>query len=472
LNPGTSTTVTITALDSAIPGTYTLPINGSGGGVTGSATVNLVIGTRTGPDPRGTPCLAEVTGMSSVTPNLATGQVVGYSYTEVNYCAYSWGYLAGTVAGMFKGSNEYAVSVSPTIGSYGCCWVDVDNGLWEDYSTAVAETSAQSSDGDIYEVVTDHFVVLDISVLYPIGIDAYGDYVYSDPLGFSYTSGDVGPGGVGGTPTDTYDDPGYAYITFSVAIFLGVTDANAFASDATPQIDSISPSSWDPGTTFPVLITGSGFGVSPTLDISPDDGAVHWTINSSSDDGVNATINATFTVDAGATVGDRVVTVTSNGSVPGLGYIAGPGKTKKSNGATVTINGSPCTITIPNDGQIYSLGPPDYRTATIPMEADSNCQGTVDFSLTFDYATTGHKASSLAGPFIMSTFPLNQAVNFYTIPPLGGRGRVTATVTISGVQTIYRQRCMFRVQIPRSRWRTRNCTLYRRLSILDPLQTF
>ncbi|HEX7773283.1 MAG TPA: IPT/TIG domain-containing protein, partial [Pyrinomonadaceae bacterium] len=93
---------------------------------------------------------------------------------------------------------------------------------------------------------------------------------------------------------------------------------NFRVGDPSPVISSINPSSGTAGTTFPVVITGSGFGSDPTVAVSGT--GVSVTINQKS----NTNIQATFQIASTAEAVLRQVTVTSRG-VNGNGFTQTPG---------------------------------------------------------------------------------------------------------------------------------------------------
>ncbi|MCC6367707.1 MAG: hypothetical protein IT165_29645 [Bryobacterales bacterium] len=323
---------------------------------------------------------------------------------------------------MYKGTDEYPVDYDPKT-----ALLNVST------PRASANTSASAPDGDVYELLGLHYVVID--EIWRIPINAYGGYMVYDPLGFSSFAPSVGPGGGSGVPIDAYQGPGPAYEVWSLTeiIFLGATDYVQPASDLTPYIDSVSPSTWDPGTTVSVLIQGEHFGPNPSLEISPDDGKVRWTNMNPSLDGKQ--ITADFTIDTDAPPGERIVTVTSRG-VSGLGFAQGPGQSSKSNGRTVKVAGSPCQIFMTNDQVYYNLdAASNYRTATIPLRANSpGCTGTVNWSLTLYYQTTHGFAAQRSGPFTRTSL-LNDEVNFTSPIGIGGRGELVAEIIDSQGRT-------------------------------------
>jgi hypothetical protein len=259
LYPGGSTAIHVSTLNSVSTGTYTVPITGINGTLQQTAYITLVVSGSPAPpkDPPHAGCAAYATGTSQLTPNVSSSQITGYSVTEVNACAQYYGYYPGVFARLYKGEEEYPSKIDPQDGS-----VRIGDGR------ITAATSATSPDGDVYQLITEHWVQLDI--VYAIAIDYYGNPVHRDPLGFSMLPIGGGHGGSGEAASEYYGTY-YEYITFSDLIFLGITDVIESSSDPEPAITSVNPSSWQPGSTFNVVIDGTGFGAAPYLEISPSD---------------------------------------------------------------------------------------------------------------------------------------------------------------------------------------------------------
>lgn len=418
LYPGGSTAVDLLTLNSVTTGTYSVPITGTSGELTHTVHLTLMVAGQPAP-PKGPPtagCTAYATGLSRLTPNLQASQVTGYSVTEVNACAQYFGYYPGVFAALYKGADENPSNMDPPNAA-----IRIGNGR------ITANTSATSPDGDVYQLITEHWVQLDI--IYRIAVDYYGNSVYRDPLGFSMLPVGGGHGG-SGEPASDYYGTYYEYIIYSDLIFLGFTDVIESSSDLEPVITSINPSTWEPGSTVNVTIDGSGFGEAPTLEISPS-GGLQWHVDSVAGNGTQ--ILATVTIDSGATPGGRMLAVVSGGST-GLGFVSGPGKSAKSPPKRVTIAGTTCDVTITNDGQSYPLNTNNFRQAQIPLLVTSSCSGSVRWSLTFIYRTTGGRAATRQGPYSVEG-ALNSIVNFTTAIGVGGRADVVAAVTINGVLT-------------------------------------
>jgi hypothetical protein len=92
-------------------------------------------------------------------------------------------------------------------------------------------------------------------------------------------------------------------------------------------------------------------------------------------------------------------------------------------------------VSVANNGQKFSIGT-DYRTATIPLRAESTCPGTVSWNIEFRYATTKGKGTSKSGPHVINDSlraPSEPGAYDYQTPVgAGGLVNVTATITIDG----------------------------------------
>lgn len=90
--------------------------------------------------------------------------------------------------------------------------------------------------------------------------------------------------------------------------------AQTTVSDPTPTITSISPNSWQAGTSTAIQITGSGFGTNPA--ISSSDPSITFSVNLMSSN--DTLLNATATVPSGTPPESVTVTVASNGYAGGF----------------------------------------------------------------------------------------------------------------------------------------------------------
>ena len=107
----------------------------------------------------------------------------------------------------------------------------------------------------------------------------------------------------------------------SITVVAGGLTSNSVnfqVGDRSPSIDTITPPSGIRGTTREVVLTGHGFGTSPTLQISGT--GVNITINSATD----SRIVATFSISGLAEELTRTVTLISRG-VNGNGFVQTPG---------------------------------------------------------------------------------------------------------------------------------------------------
>lgn len=140
----------------------------------------------------------------------------------------------------------------------------------------------------------------------------------------------------------------------------GTSNPGAFTvGDATPVISSISPNVWDAGITTPFILTGKGFGTSPSLSVSGT-GIAGSSVTSSSD----TQIVATVTIVGSAPSGVATVVVTSNG-YNGSGFV--PETSGQSNKGSVVAQ-----VVSP----IFSLSPSSLNVST----GDTNKQITVSSS--------------------------------------------------------------------------------------------
>lgn len=102
--------------------------------------------------------------------------------------------------------------------------------------------------------------------------------------------------------------------TLTLSDRFGSSSSTFNVGDATPQVTSISPGTWNAGTTMSVTFGGKNFGTAPTLSFNSSQ--VTATISSSS----NTQIVANLTVAAAAPDQTVTVTVTSHG-YNGSGFI-------------------------------------------------------------------------------------------------------------------------------------------------------
>jgi hypothetical protein len=336
----------------------------------------------------------------------------------VNYCAWYYGYYPGVSGDLYQSRSGTHVSADPPL--------TAEDPFRVEYIGSIAEahTTASSSADDLYDLFSIHIVEIDVEFAIPV----YGGYTFYDPLGMSHFSSTTSQGTA--PPSDSYYPPYYEYYSVSQRLLLGFTTTSGSAGDKTPSITSVSPNVWTPGTLVPFQIDGRNFGTAPIVQIEPSDGIT--VVNATSElDGTR--ISGSVSVRSEADPGQRVVRVRSQGAI-GSGFIPAPGSVATSNGKTVTIGNPSCTVSLTNDGQVYILNTNEYRQASIPLLATSNCAGTVKWSLEFEYsAANDHGAFYVALPPVTSA--LNSQVELTTPLSIGGRAHVIALVTINGKST-------------------------------------
>lgn len=171
-----------------------------------------------------------------------------------------------------------------------------------------------------------------------------------------------------------------------VTTVFGSSNAAAFqVFDPTPSISSISPGTWQAGTTTSFAISGSGFGSSPGLSVSAA-GVTSYGITSSSD----TQIAGTVTVAADAPQQSANVTVTSTG-YGGNQFFPAPGGGSGSQASrTVAIAAASYEVIVRNAGSVVNNGSTQYITAGPEMPAISAvAQGpgtySTQWSLTVQY---------------------------------------------------------------------------------------
>src|SRR5262249_8250693 len=164
--------------------------------------------------------------------------------------------------------------------------------------------------------------------------------------------------GSGASVTPVYVGPNQVNLQFSTALtaatgLRGLTLTNQFGTsnsedfiigDPTPNITGINPLSWEVGTQTEVVITGTGFGTRPAVNVTG--GGISITILNSSD----TEIRCRFTIDNSAADGTRTVTVISNGygSNPFISApIHMPNEFPPSSQSVPTSNGVPFSVTTP-----------------------------------------------------------------------------------------------------------------------------
>ena len=127
----------------------------------------------------------------------------------------------------------------------------------------------------------------------------------------------------------------------------GVTSnvATFRVGDRSPQVSGINPDNGFTGQTLPVTITGNGFGVNPTVEVSG--GGVTTIVNQGAS--TSTEIHATFSIADNTYEGARTVTVRSNGRL-GFGFASVPGNSPTSNGLEFGVKKT--KVIIPEIGSV------------------------------------------------------------------------------------------------------------------------
>ncbi len=123
-----------------------------------------------------------------------------------------------------------------------------------------------------------------------------------------------------------------------------------------------------------------------------------------------------------------------------------------------TANVAQLSISSPTSGAIYNLGGSNYNQATVPLQANSACSGTANWTLNYTYTdlqpATYTGTSSTSGT-------IGQTNNYTTPVGLGGKVVAQAQATLGGQQ--YNSSVTFWVlgtPIPNNTITTRLCGLY------------
>jgi hypothetical protein len=160
--------------------------------------------------------------------------------------------------------------------------------------------------------------------------------------------------------------------------------------NVTPQIDSIVPNTGQAGGVSEVAISGSGFGVGPTVNVTPSGIAVSG-VSVSSD---GTLINATFTIPTGTTVGNYSVSV----SVPSVDG----GASQTSNSVTFAVTA--CASLTNFQRQSWVVKP-----------------ATGELDITYAWSSSTGKQSDLAACQLAEyvTYPGTGATYTWPRPPFG-----------------------------------------------------
>ncbi|HEY7335718.1 MAG TPA: putative Ig domain-containing protein [Bryobacteraceae bacterium] len=414
-----SSTLTIYVTSSTAAGTYSLPILASGGGIQQSAGIILNVSAASQPHSAPSGVAATIYSQIIFYPDLKA--IETHSVTMVDYATAAY-YDAVAEAWYYRNGDPW----SPWIHGYDVESTTADAGIRDVNGNPVL---LDASDGADYSIESEHSVL----IYTPVAVyDDYGDYFWDDPYGYSL----IEAGDPESAPQENSIVPPIVEVFWTDQwIDLGPTADYTQTADQNPFISSISPNAWTPDPNVPtstvITIIGSGFGSGGSaagLAISGDN-TVQISKGSLWSD---TTIQANLSFAAGATPGDRAITVTSGGAT-GSGFLAGPARSATSNPKTFTVGGTSCPVSVANDGQKYSLGS-DYLTTTIPLLATSSCSGTVVWTLNFFYQSSGGTGTSTSGPYQISG-NLNQTANYQTPAGAGGRIDVSVAITIAGQTT-------------------------------------
>jgi hypothetical protein len=220
--------------------------------------------------------------------------------------------------------------------------------------------------------------------------------------------------------------------------------------DGTPVVNTISPSPWVSGHTYTNgTISGENFGTAPTVSLSDSTIAFSYTpVN-------DGQINYTATIPTTTPSETVTVTVTSHG-YNGSGFLPPPGGGLPSGANTTPSCG--LTIANPTANSVFNLAGSSYNQASVPLQANSMCSGTVSWTLSYTY-TTLTPATYTASSSTSTT--LGQNSNYTTPVGVGGQVKAQAQATIAG-QNISQSVVFFVLgtQIPNSTITTRLLGLY------------
>ncbi|HKI26418.1 MAG TPA: IPT/TIG domain-containing protein [Candidatus Sulfotelmatobacter sp.] len=177
-------------------------------------------------------------------------------------------------------------------------------------------------------------------------------------------------------------------------------------TNVTPQIDSISPSTGQAGGTSPVVISGSGFGASPSLNVSPSG------IQTSglTVDATGNTISAVFNVPAGIQPGPFSVSV----SVPS----SDGGGSQTSNSVTFTVTS--CAT------------PSNFQRQNWTANASTG-----ELDITYAWSSSTGNTSDLAACTMAEyvTYPGTGATYTWPGPPFGQQSPNPTALSQSGANT-------------------------------------
>lgn len=220
-----------------------------------------------------------VYGVTSVEYDATANRLYGYSATETDY--YASLYYDSYVEGYIYNENGSTLASGSDL----------------NYPLAEVFTSASTSPGHTYYVISDHYVGA-YSYYYDY---YYGGYYFYDPFGYSFLGG-----GNYGSPYGFAPGGAPTYATYQL-YYLGSTGVQANLPGV-PQINDMVPGSAPSGTSVEVNFSGSNFGTNPTINV----GGSGVTVGGISY-ATETRITAIFNVDNNATTGNHSVSVSAGG---------------------------------------------------------------------------------------------------------------------------------------------------------------
>lgn len=220
-----------------------------------------------------------VYGITAVEYDASANRLYGYSATETDY--YTSLYYDSYVEGYIYNESGGTLAAGADL----------------NYPLAEVHTSAATSPGHTYYVISDHYVGA-----YNYYYDYYyGGYYFYDPLGYSFLGG-----GSYGSPYGFAPGGGPTYATYQL-YYLGSTGVEANLPGV-PHITDMVPGSAPLGTSVEVNFSGNYFGTNPTINVGGS-GVTVGSVSYVTD----TRITAIFNVDSNATTGNHSVSVSAGG---------------------------------------------------------------------------------------------------------------------------------------------------------------
>ena len=215
--------------------------------------------------------------------------------------------------------------------------------------------------------------------------------IYGSDLTQRWGATSVNIDGNGVSNSITYSDPGnpgQVNISYTIAATAntgphnltlttqyGTSNAVTFTvDDPTPVITSISPDTWQAGTTTPFTISGSGFGSNPSLSISGAGVTSFQTTNAS-----DTQLTGSVTIDSSNAGTDVTVVVTANGFGGNSFTPAQPGQSQQT-AAPAHVAPVPAGVQITNadiygnDVAVVLTGPSASGTLNVTLQGPSPVQ--------------------------------------------------------------------------------------------------